>query len=355
MKKLLLIAVTAFTILFAQAQVQCQANFSYTQSGTYTGFTDLSTINTFGSSLNYSVTWEWDFGDGTISTQQNPVYTYANNGIYTPCLTVLYFDSLMFNSCVSVSCDTLLIGNVLPCPGSAAISQNGSNFTVNMSGGVAPFLYSWSTGESTQSITASQSISGYCNVTDADSCVYTVSYSYIANPFQINWCDSTWFEPVFTEPIVGGMVGPFDLTLTGYISDSLNDVADTVSHTFTTFQTSMSITNYANIGSFPHSYTVNQILATDTVTICWASELYLNGLNTFPDTCGFVCEDWIFDMNTGFWAKMGSITLVGEINSDSKKLIKIIDILGRETFPKNNEILFYIYEDGTIDKRYIKE
>ena len=151
------------------------------------------------------------------------------------------------------------------------------------------------------------------------------------------------------------MVGPFDLTLTGYISDSLNDVADTVTHTFTTFQTSMSITNYANIGSFPHSYTVNQILATDTVTICWASELYLNGLNTFPDTCGFVCEDWIFDMNTGFWAQMGSVTLVDEVNSDSKKLIKIVDILGRETFPKNNEILFYIYEDGTIDKIYIKE
>jgi hypothetical protein len=424
MKKLLLTLVTAFTILFAQAQIQCQADFSHIQNGPTTVFTDLSTIAPVGP--NYYVAWDWDFGDGSSSNQQNPVHTYSN-GIYFPCLTVTFFDTIMGNSCTSVYCDSLLIGNgqstswdcdpingcydpltgngqytsfavcdtmcgnsviaswdcalntmlgcsdpgtglgqynslsacqiacSVPCSGSAIISQNGNNFTVNMTGGVSPFLYSWSTGESTQSITALVSISGYCVVTDADSCVYMVSYSYIANPSQINWCDSTWFEPVFTEPVVGGMVGPFDLTLTGYISDSLNDVADTVIHTFTTLQTSMSITNYANIGSFPYSYTVNQILVTDTVTICWASELYLNGLNTFPDTCGFFCEDWIFDLNTGFWAKMGSVTSLGEIISDNKKLIKIVDILGRETFPKNNEILFYIYEDGTIDKRYIKE
>ena len=65
------------------------------------------------------------------------------------------------------------------------------------------------------------------------------------------------------------------------------------------------------------------------------------------------CVTWIW--NGSFWAKMGSVTSVDEINLDSKKLIKIVDVLGRETFPKNNEILFYIYEDGTIDKRYIIE
>ena len=37
------------------------------------------------------------------------------------------------------------------------------------------------------------------------------------------------------------------------------------------------------------------------------------------------------------------------------KLLKIIDVLGRETFPKNNEILFYIYEDGNIEKKYMIE
>ena len=83
------------------------------QNGPTTIFTDLSTINS-GWSTNYSVTWDWDLGDGNASTQQNPTHTYANNGIYTPCLTVTYFDSTIINSCISVYCDTIIIGNTIP-------------------------------------------------------------------------------------------------------------------------------------------------------------------------------------------------------------------------------------------------
>lgn len=32
--------------------------------------------------------WSWNFGDGTISTQQNPTHVYEDNGIYTVTLTV---------------------------------------------------------------------------------------------------------------------------------------------------------------------------------------------------------------------------------------------------------------------------
>ena len=35
------------------------------------------------------VSWSWDFGDGTTSTQQNPVHTYATDGSYSVALTVL--------------------------------------------------------------------------------------------------------------------------------------------------------------------------------------------------------------------------------------------------------------------------
>jgi len=38
-------------------------------------FTDLSTRNPYA--------WQWDFGDGTTSTVQNPVHTYETPGIYT--------------------------------------------------------------------------------------------------------------------------------------------------------------------------------------------------------------------------------------------------------------------------------
>ncbi len=35
------------------------------------------------------VGWSWDFGDGNTSTLQNPTHTYAANGIYTVCFTVI--------------------------------------------------------------------------------------------------------------------------------------------------------------------------------------------------------------------------------------------------------------------------
>ncbi|MBC8265458.1 MAG: hypothetical protein H8E84_00655 [Flavobacteriales bacterium] len=38
-----------------------------------------------------------------------------------------------------------------------------------------------------------------------------------------------------------------------------------------------------------------------------------------------------------------------------KKLLKIVDVLGRETFPKKNMPLFYIYEGGVVEKRIILE
>ena len=46
-------------------------------------------------------------------------------------------------------------------------------------------------------------------------------------------------------------------------------------------------------------------------------------------------------------------TSIGEIDLFDKKLIKVVDVLGRETSINSNETLFFIYEDGTIEKRYI--
>ena len=41
--------------------------------------------------------------------------------------------------------------------------------------------------------------------------------------------------------------------------------------------------------------------------------------------------------------------------TQSKQLIKITDILGREAKATKNEPLFYIYDDGTVEKRIIIE
>jgi hypothetical protein len=50
-----------------------------------------------------------------------------------------------------------------------------------------------------------------------------------------------------------------------------------------------------------------------------------------------------------------SSTILEEIDSKPMQLIKIIDVLGREIQTTNNNPLFYIYDDGTVEKKLIIE
>ena len=440
MKKLLLTAVTAFTILFAQAQ--CQANFSFTQNGPTTVFTDMSTINA-GWSTNSTVTWEWDFGDGTISTQQNPVHSYANNGIYTPCLTVLYFDSVIINTCVSVSCDSLFIGNSLPAswdcnpvtgcydPGNgngqyssatacliACMSStpswdcnpvtgcydpgNGNGqytlFSVcdTMCGiNVTP---SWDCNPTTGCYDPGTGSGQYSSFSSCDTmCGNIVTPSWDCNPNMLGCSDPGTGLGQYTslsacqtacsvtaswecdqvngcyDPGTG--IGQYSSlsacqSVCSSVSTSPCDSLTIIS-TGGSMQTLLQIS--LNSSALP-AYIDYWVTTSNDGTLLGEDSLAtshnvynLNPVSTLPydtiNTCLFYtmntpsvmtcCVTWIW--NGSFWANMGSVTSVGEINLDNNKLIKIVDVLGRETFPKNNEILFYIYEDGTIDKRYIIE
>ena len=54
----------------------------------------------------------------------------------------------------------------------------------------------------------------------------------------------------------------------------------------------------------------------------------------------------------------GNLTSMFDIslpNTTKGILLKVIDVLGRETKGKTNEPLFYIYEDGTVEKRITVE
>jgi len=42
-------------------------------------------------------------------------------------------------------------------------------------------------------------------------------------------------------------------------------------------------------------------------------------------------------------------------HTTNKELLRTIDVLGRETQSRNNTPLFYIYDDGTIEKRIVVE
>jgi PKD repeat protein len=59
------------------------AGFAYTSDGLTVDFTDQS-MDSDGS----VVAWDWDFGDGNNSAEQNPSHTYAADGTYAVTLTV---------------------------------------------------------------------------------------------------------------------------------------------------------------------------------------------------------------------------------------------------------------------------
>ncbi|MFK7921710.1 MAG: PKD domain-containing protein [Bacteroidia bacterium] len=68
-------------------------------------FTDLS------SGLWPLLTWDWTFGDGALSTQQNPIYPYPNRGLYDPQLIVIDIygcrDTILKSGAVEVLLDVI--------------------------------------------------------------------------------------------------------------------------------------------------------------------------------------------------------------------------------------------------------
>jgi len=54
-------------------------------------------------------TYVWDFGDGTMATEINPIHTYSSDATYTACLTVTTADG-----CVSTYCETFTLGGTTP-------------------------------------------------------------------------------------------------------------------------------------------------------------------------------------------------------------------------------------------------
>src|ERR1051326_563083 len=87
--------------------------------------------------------WNWNFGDGNTSTQQNPAHQYSVNGTYSVCLTI---KNIMGTTCTF--CDTV---NSTPCwqKLNVTYTYSGNNpysFTSNCSGASNPH-YNWDFGD----------------------------------------------------------------------------------------------------------------------------------------------------------------------------------------------------------------
>ena len=344
MKKLLLTASAALTILFAQAQTLCDPNMTYTTGSQYQ--LEIA-IPVTGNSLPtmaplYAVT----YGDGNMLAEDScfsgpcthMVYNYNPNGTYydtlTTCIsytltdTVGYVDTLM--CCFSQYWD----GSSWAVPGGAPTPS--WDCPTNMPGG----CYDPGTGNGQYAtLAACQAVCGTPTPSwdcDPVSGCYDPNnglgqYTTLASCQSI--CQSQIVSPCDSIDIVGSQS---QLTMEVMSGTNVNSPLYIVTTDFNGY--------IVGEDSLTWTHDAWPIMAlTDSIITCIT---YVNGVDTL--TC---CVEFFW--NGSFWAKMGSVTSIGEIGSFDKKLIKVVDILGRETSINSNQTLFFIYEDGTIEKRYI--
>ena len=169
---------TCFIMLLFNLKLQaqsCEAGFSYTppDPNGVVVFQDTSW------SQDPILTWQWDFGNGTVG--QGPICTvqYTANGTYQVCLII---ESA---TCIDTVCQYVAVTLANPCTLNGAVYLIGpppqNTLSADFTGGTPPYSYSWNNAANTQIITATGYMNYCVTVTDAAGCSSTACYNYTSN------------------------------------------------------------------------------------------------------------------------------------------------------------------------------
>ncbi len=181
----------------------CDAYYSYSvppAGGTTVSFTDLSTGN--------PTSWFWDFGDGTTSTEQNPVHTFNAMTTYNVCLTVSSGDS----TCYDTFCSDV---NLTPGGDCEALFdfETWNNIDFTFYGQSMPFpadTYFWDFGDGSTGI--GEVIDHTYSISDM---VIVTLTTYTFDPATGDTCVASFEMPVE----VGGSAGECQNWFTPYTMD----------------------------------------------------------------------------------------------------------------------------------------
>lgn len=270
----------------------CTANFYSAPSAfspTMIDFTNTSTNSPFnGSTVSYS----WDFGDGSTSSATNPSHTYAP-GLYIACVTLDVLDSAGGVSCTDTYCDSVYVpttgGGTLNCQASFAYYPDTTanpltNYFVSTSSpSPNPNLsitYSWNFGDGSPLVTVSNLT--YAQHTYAQAGSYAACLTItVTDSFQTctdSYCDSVL---VISNPPV-----PSFCTASFYVdSSSSNSTGIFVYNNSTPLTSSMGTTNYfwdfgdgnTSTAQFP----THQYASSGLYNLC----LTIFAVNSQLDTC----------------------------------------------------------------------
>jgi len=183
------------------------------------------TVQLSDSSVNLdtalAVSWYWEFGDGTTSTEQNPIHTYNDlSHNYDVCLTTVFSDT-----CSSTFCDSVYF--VVPCNMyltyiKTDVSVNGGydgsiDITVYNNSGTPNFY--WNSGQTTEDIDNLTAGTYTVYVSDNPNCQIDTSITIVEPP-----ADSCNIYITYTKIDVstyGGNNGSIDVSVynnTGYVN-----------------------------------------------------------------------------------------------------------------------------------------
>lgn len=147
--------------------------------------------STNGSGTGTIVAWNWDFGDGTSSNQQNPSHTFAALGSYVITLTVQtstgQADSEVKTNYITVN--PLPVASFTATPDGCQLPV-GVTFTNNSTGGSS---YAWTFGNGQTSTSQAPSVVNYTTagsntasliVTNSFGCKHTATKTFVISNFQ---------------------------------------------------------------------------------------------------------------------------------------------------------------------------
>lgn len=140
--------------------------------------------------------WVYDFGDGSISTLQNPSHTYSNDGTYIVCLSITAADSCTANFCETV---------VINCNGQLNCN---SAFIMDMdSSGICPTVQFFDLSTSNTSINEWVYDFGDGNTSTIQNPTHTYAtngtYVVCLSTTAADSCVATYCETIVIDCIVG--------------------------------------------------------------------------------------------------------------------------------------------------------
>lgn len=206
--------------------------------------------------------WNWDFGDGTHSTEQNPVHIYSTDGIYTVTLVV-------FNN--QTGCDytktqeVQIVHSVANFYASDTIicKNNATTFTVPTANKVFVTNYLWDFGDGASSVSVGGSIAH----------VYKKAGTYDVRLIITNvlGCKDTLIKPQYIQ--VDGPTAKFSPTVPGtcfknsiqFADSSVSDGTHPIQQWMWNFGDKIKDTLTA--GPFEHSYSAAGFYTPSLVTL----------------------------------------------------------------------------------------